>query len=182
MSRTPADQAFTEIASAMLVFILYVALFELTDIFGGATVFGTASPIFLPAFVRLFGVLIARSLVIPALFAAAFICVDLGLEPGQRAIVALFLATGAPLAIMATSKLLHLNPTLENLTPSRLLMLSIAAGLGNSVFYNLSLWIVGLPFNPFMAHLVTFIGDVIGTWVIIYLIKMFLHLWWKGRS
>lgn len=171
-----------KIASALLVFILYVGLFELSGGAASNEFFGPSWPIFLPAFTRLFGVLTAGLWAIPALFAAGYMCVDFGLDPGGRAMIALCLATGAPIAILVTSHALNLKPTLENLTPGRLLILSIASGLGNSIFYNLGLFLTGVPRNDELAHLTTFAGDVIGTWIIIYLIKLGIHFWcWQRK-
>ena len=172
-----------KIASALLVFILYVGLFELSGGAASNEFFGPSWPIFLPAFTRLFGVLTAGLWAIPALFAAGYMCVDFGLDPSGRAMIALCLATGAPLAILATSHMLNLKPTLDNLTPGRLLILSIASGLGNSIFYNMGLFLNDVPVNADMAHLTTFVGDVLGTWIIIYLIKLSIHLWcWQRKS
>ncbi len=182
MNTAQKEPRLARLGAIALIIALYVGLFNLSGGEQANLLLGTASPVFLPAFVRLFGVLVAGIWAIPALFIAALFCVDFGLGASERALVSLLLATGAPLAIMVTSRLLHLNPTLENLTPARLLALSIASGIGNSLFYNFALFLVGIPVDPITGHVATFVGDVIGTWVIIYAIKLGWHLFWRQRT
>lgn len=182
MSTAKKESRLARLGAVALIIALYVGLFNLSGGQQANLLLGTASPVFLPAFVRLFGVLVAGIWAIPALFIAAFLCVDFGLGPSERALVSLMLATGAPLAIMVTSRLMQLDPTLTNLTPMRLLVLSIASGLGNSLFYNFALFLVGIQTDPITGHVATFVGDVIGTWVIIYTIKLGWHFFWRQRT
>lgn len=167
------NTAFKAGIAAILV-ALYVGLFHVSGMLAGNEAFGgVASIFFLPAFVRLLGFLVIGYWAIPALFLAALPCVDLGLNIADRAIVAAFLATGAPLGIALAAQLCKLRPSLSNLTPLRLLWLSIGSSLGNAIFYHLGLNIVG---HGAAAHLATFIGDAAGTWAVIYAIKAALTL------
>lgn len=182
-SDEPTDSAQSRLTAAAAVFLLYVGLFHISGLITYNQGFaGTASILFLPAFVRLFGVLIAGWWSIPALWAASYVCLSHIADVQDRALVAACLATGAPLAVMLTSRLIGLRPTLRNLQPMHLFWLALASGLGNSLFYNSGLWLVGLQRQPFTSVTVTFIGDVAGTWFILYCIKFLLHLWWAKRS
>jgi len=165
---------------AAFIVILYVSLYYLTGrLVTDDTPVAIASLLFLPAFARLLSVLVIGYWSIPALFIAGLFCVDLGLGLTDRIIVSAFLATGAPLAIAFASRLLLLQPTLTNLTPVRLLWLSLASSFGNMIFYNLGVALVGRgAFEPNVLA-TTFIGDALGTWAIIYVIKLALTAWSK---
>ncbi len=167
-----------KIQFAAFIVVLYVALYYLTGLLAAENLpVAVASLLFLPAFARLLGFLVIGYWSIPALFIAGLFCVDLGLGLSDRVLVSAFIATGAPLAIGTTSRLLQLQPSLTNLTPIRLLWLSLASSFGNMIFYNTSLVLVGLGgFRPKVLT-ATFLGDALGTWAIIYVIKLSLTSW-----
>lgn len=160
---------------------LYVGLYHLSGLITeNEQISSVASIFFLPAFVRLLAFLIIGFWSIPALFIAALLCLDLGLDFADRVIVSGFLALGAPLGIAAVSQLIGLEPSLESLTPRQLLLLSIGSALGSSGLYNLGLIVVGFEQYDFFTQLVTFVGDITGTWALIYLIKILLTIY--GRT
>lgn len=170
-----------DLAVSAALCLVYIGLYYLTEATIGAMAVGGVASFFFPAaFVRLFGFLIVGFWIVPALFIAALVCVDLGLPLESRVVVAAFLAVGGPFGTYMTSRLCQLDMDLANLTPQRLLVLSIGCSLGNTVFYHLGLLAVGLPQHGLMTHLATFAGDTIGTWAIIYLIKTGLTIY--GRS
>lgn len=160
---------------------LYVALYQLSELITENESFsGVATIFFLPAFVRLLAFLMIGFWSIPALFIAAMFCVDFGLDFTDRAILSAFLALGAPIGIATTSFLIGLEPSLESLTPRQLLWLSIGSALGSSGSYNLGLVVVGIENYHLSTQWVTFVGDITGTWAVIYLIKIVLTIY--GRS
>lgn len=160
---------------------LYVALYELSGKISHNEGFaGVASIFFLPAFVRLLAFLTIGFWSIPALFIAALFCVDLGLDMMDRTIVSAFLAVGAPIGIAISSNLIKLTPSLESLTARQLLWLSIGSALGSSVSYHLGLTVIGFDEHNWSSQWYAFVGDVTGTWAIIYLIKIILTIY--GRS
>lgn len=167
-----------KIQFAAFIVVLYVALYYLTGLLAAENLpVAVASLLFLPAFARLLGFLVIGYWSIPALFIAGLFCVDLGLGFSDRVLVSAFIATGAPLAIGTMSRLLHLQPSLTNLTAIRLLWLSLASSFGNMIFYNTGLALVGLEFFQPQVLAATFIGDALGTWAIIYVIKLGLTSW-----
>jgi hypothetical protein len=166
-------QAVFKLQFAVFIAVLYVSLYFLTGkLVGNAVPVALASLLFLPAFARLLGVLVIGLWLIPALFIAGLVSVDLGLGWDGKIVVSAFIATGAPLGIKLASALQRLEPTLSNLTPARLLWLSLAGSFGNMIFYNLSMALVGVgDFNLAIAA-TTFIGDALGTWAVISVIKL----------
>jgi hypothetical protein len=172
------EQKVFKLQFAAFIVALYVSLYYLTGkLVGNYLPTAVASFLFLPAFARLLGVLVIGLWSIPALFIAGLFCVDLGLSWDDRIVVAAFIATGAPLGIKIASSLQRLEPTLSNLTPARLLWLSLASSFGNMIFYNLSMALVGVgDFNPALSA-TTFIGDALGTWAVISVIKIGLTVY-----
>lgn len=158
---------------AAFIVVLYVSLYYLTGkLVSTAVPVALASFLFLPAFARLLGVLVIGLWSIPALFIAGLVCVDLGLGWGGKIVVSAFIATGAPLGIRIASALQRLEPTLSNLTPARLLSLSLAGALGNMIFYNLGMALVGVGDFNLAIDGTTFVGDALGTWAVISVIKL----------
>jgi hypothetical protein len=153
--------------------VLYIALYYLSGwMVGNEALGGIASIMFLPAFVRLLGFLLVGYWVVPALFVAGLFCVDLGLGIEGKVVVSAAIAVGGPLGVFLASRLIGLKPSLSNLTPLRLLLLSAGCSLGNSITYHFSLEALGIADHSSLGHLYVFLGDMIGTWFIMYLIKL----------
>lgn len=133
-----------------------------------------------PAFLRLAAFLLIGYWSIPALFIAGFCCIDFGMTLRGIAIVSAFCAVGGPLAVDLTAKAISLRASLINLTPLRLLILSLACAMGNAIFMKMGLSIVNYETSKMPDYLSIVIGDTIGTWVMIYLIKTVLTVY--GRS
>lgn len=166
--------------------VLFVVLYQLTGaISGNLAIAGLVSLFFLPAFVRLLGFLLVGLWIIPALFAAGTYLVFTGaydLGPGYAAemIMTAFTAVGGPLGAFVASRIGKLDPTLSNLTPLRLLVLSLGCSTGNAVFHRAALQFAGFPTPANYNLAYVLVGDMIGTWAIIYLIKTCLTIF--GRS
>lgn len=161
--------------TSSLLAALYIALYQLNVLIMGTEAFsGVASVLFLPAFVRLLGFLLVGLWVVPTLFVAAWWCVDLGLDPTSQIIVAFSLSIGSPIALWVARRLVDIQPKLENLNGIHLLVLSIAAALGNGTAYHLGLSVVGAEPQSINSFMVTALGDAVGTWAIIYSLKTLL--------
>lgn len=182
MTHSPA-----KIATGVAAFaLLYTGMYFLSGLFvGNQSIFGLASLVFLPAFVRLLGFMILRFWIIPALFIATGLLIASGaydVAPGDSTelIIGAFTAVGGPLGAYATSRLIGLEITLSNLTPMRLLWMSVGCSLGNALFYRLSLEASGIHLYSTPITVTVFFGDVVGTWVIIYIIKTTLTALGRG--
>lgn len=127
-----------------------------------------------PAFLRLFAFLIFGYAAIPILFLAQIWGVDFGLSQSKIVIVSAFMAVGGPLGVDLASKATSLKPSLSNLTPFRLLILSLACAVGNATFLKMGLSVVDFEKSKMPDYLSIVIGDTVGTWVMIYLIKAVL--------
>lgn len=163
--------------------LLYIALYHLSDVFASVQgVEGLVSFFYLPAFIRLLGFLIVGYWIIPTLFAASvFLSItgayDLGPGLAPELIIAAFTAVGGPFGVFLASRLANLKPSLSNLTPLRLLCLSVGCAMGNAVFHYFAWVVIGdCTFSP-VRYFAIFFGDFVGTWAIIYLIKTGLTLY-----
>lgn len=169
---------FRTFATAGMFAVLYVILFHVSDLILGNVHFGGfASLLFLPAFIRLLGYLMVGLWIIPALFLAVCWLTFTGaydIAPGYRVevLASVFVAIGGPLGVAVASRLARLQSNLANLTPLRLLELSFACSAGNALFYYASLRLTSLGAEPASSIFTIFAGDMLGTWMIIYLIKL----------
>lgn len=162
----------TTALTGLVLIVLYIALYRLNLLIMGNEEFGgLASILFLPAFIRLLATLLIGWWSIPALFIAAWFCVDLGLSPASHFIVVAALAIGAPLTIQCARQAARLNTSLANLTGKRLLILSFASALGSAAAYHLGLLLTGTSHQLDETFLATIIGDSSGTWLVIYALK-----------
>lgn len=133
-----------------------------------------------PAFVRLAAFLILGFWSVPFIFFAQLILNPFGFEWLQHAFLALTTAGGAPLGAALAARALGLTQNLSNLNGVRLLLISLFAGLFNALAIRLTLSLQGVAEEVLPDMLSIMIGDTIGAWTIIYLIK--ITLTWRGRA
>lgn len=159
------------------LWLVYIALYHLSDAFASVQgVEGVASLFFLPAFIRLLGFLIVGYWIIPTLFfSSVYLSVtgayDLGPGLIPELIVGAFTSVGGPFGVFLASRLENLQPSLSNLTPLRLLGLSVGCAAGNAIFHYFAWVAIGDPTFSLVRYFSFFFGDFVGTWAIIYLIK-----------
>jgi hypothetical protein len=169
---------FRTFATAGMFAVLYVILFHISHLLVDVGHFGGfASLLFLPAFIRLLGYLMVGLWIIPALFLAVCWLTFTGaydIAPGYRVevLASVFVAIGGPLGVAVASRLAKLQTNLANLTPLRLLALSFACSAGNALFYYASLRLTSLGAEPASSIFAIFAGDMLGMWIIIYVIKL----------
>jgi hypothetical protein len=134
-----------------------------------------------PAFLRLAAFLVIGYWSIPALFIAGFCCIDFGMDLTGVAIVSAFCAVGGPFAVDMAARSVSLKASLSNLTPSRLLILSLACAIGNAAFLKMGLSIVNYETSKMPDYLSIIVGDTIGTWVMIYIVKTGLMIFGQAQ-
>lgn len=169
---------FRTFATAGMFAVLYVILFHVSDLILGNVHFGGfASLLFLPAFIRLLGYLMVGPWIVPGLFLASCWLVftgayDIAPRNDVEHLISAATAIGGPLGVAVAARVAKLETNLANLTPLRLLALSFACSAGNALFYYASLRLTGLGAEPASSIFAIFAGDMLGTWMIIYLIKL----------
>lgn len=135
---------------------------------------------------RLLGFLLVGLWVAPALLLAGLYLVATGaydLGPGNTPEVMVTIATalGAPLATWGASRAIRLEPSLANLTPLRLLILSASCAAGNGLALVASLLAFAAIDLDARIFVPIVVGHMIGTWITIYLIKLVVELWLSLR-
>ncbi|MFM7028738.1 MAG: hypothetical protein ACKOXK_08710 [Chakrabartia sp.] len=171
------DALLSRVALSAFFVALYVALFWVTNALVGALVLqGLVSLLFLPAFVRLISFLVLGFWAMPLLFFAGYLCILLGfydIAPGNNVEIAatIAMAIGAPVGTWIVMKLRRVRPDLNALSPLDLLWLSLGCSLGNAVVQKMAL-LTMLPAPPGRGIMIgLFIGDTLGTWLAIMLVK-----------
>lgn len=165
-----------QIFGAVIFSLLYAGTYRLFQGLGIYHELIAFNPwLFYPAaFLRLVAFLVIGYWSIPALFVAGFCCIDFGMGIAGVAVVSAFCAVGGPLAVDIASRAISLRPSLSNLTPQRLLVLSLACAVGNAVFLKIGLSFASHGMSRVPDYLSIIVGDTVGTWVMIYLIKFAL--------
>lgn len=164
-------------ANTVFFALAYIALYWLSDFaFENQNIKGAVGLFFLPAFIRLLGLLVIGLWIVPALFAAGLFLTatglyDLGAGHGAELLVTLVTAFGGPMAAFAAAQLAGVQYDLRNLTPLKLLILSLACSLGNAIAYGIALRLIDRDLFAIEVYFEIFVGDMIGTWLVIYLIK-----------
>ena len=157
--------------------LAYIVLYCLSDLFfENQNVKGAVGIFFLPAFIRLLGLLVIGLWIVPALFTAGLFLTaaglyDLGAGHEAELLVTFATAFGGPVAAFAAARLSGLQYDLRNLTPLKLFILSLACSLGNAIAYGIALRLIDRDLFAIEVYFEIFIGDMIGTWLLIYLIK-----------
>lgn len=163
---------FSSFTVGAVICLAYVLLYQVNlKLMGNEAFGGVASLIFLPAFIRLLGFLIIGPWTIIPLFLAAYVCVDLGLDWQDQALVSLALASGSPLALIFACKALRISPALDNLNGKRLLALSSVSAIASAAFYHFALKVIDVSPTSNLVLAATIAGDVLGTWLIFYFIS-----------
>ena len=165
---------------AVFLAFLYAFLFWLTKELGlTSESVGLISYFFLPAFVRIIAFLIFGPMAIPILFGGGLICVvkgwyDLGNGYAPELIVTLLTSIGAPIGAFIVAHLRGIRPDLQGMSPMDLLWLSGGCAAGNALLLALALQAVGAVPLSFGLFAGIFIGDCVGAWLVLLVLRTFL--------
>ncbi|SAK90028.1 hypothetical protein AWB79_06510 [Caballeronia hypogeia] len=86
------------------------------------------------------------------------------------------IATAAPYAMYRLARELYgLNASLSNLTAGRLMILTVAYALAGPLLHNIWFWLQGDRADIVSRFFAMFIGDLCGTMIVIYTLKVALH-------
>ena len=157
---------------------LYVSFHLLNDwLFKAFELHSGANWVFLPAGLRLmctlvFGIEGAIGLLIAGLLLAMN---HLSQDP-VTGIVTAMISAGAPYLVYVGALRIGMPSSLEKLSPALLSVLALLYALSNSALH--SLWFVARGIYPDLLHnwITMFVGDLIGTLIMIYVLKMTMSL------
>lgn len=173
------------VASAIAVALLWVLLFRLNRwAFSSIDVTVFISWIFLPAAIRMLAIMAFDWVGAVGLFAGALFTNQadptISLNDG---IVLAFLSSAGPLvAFWCCTRLLRLPFTLAGLTAKQLLVFATVGAVLNAVPHNIYFYLSGRMTSPIEGLVPMFLGDLIGTMVVLYAVSLALRLLFKRTA
>lgn len=173
-------QALSIAASALL----YFGFFHLNGwLFSALEVHRGANWIFLPAGLRLLNTLLLGGEGAIGLLLASFV-LSFGSVHNDpiTAAVAPFISAGAPYLIYRFALARGLPSSLEKLTPASLSVLIVTYAAASSFLHSVWYSMRGVSQSFFSGFSAMFIGDLIGTMIIIYAIKLLITIWDKVKK
>ncbi len=171
--------SLTSISAIACSAALYLAFFVLNDAFFSGLEFDIGvNWIFLPAGLRLlctllFGLEGALGLFIAGLIIIQFYFPTFDLITG---IGAAFITAGAPYLVYRQAISRGLSPSLEKLTPKTLGILILIYAITSPLLHQLWFALRGFSPDSLSAFFAMFVGDLLGTLIIVYTIKLLLAL------
>jgi hypothetical protein len=173
-------QALSIAASALL----YIGFFHINAwLFSALEVHPGANWIFLPAGLRLLNtLLLGGEGAIGLLLASSFLALR-GIQPDPiTAAIVPFISAGAPYLTYRFALFRGLPSTLEKLTPASLSVLIALYAAASSFLHSIWYTVRGVSQSFLSSFFTMFVGDLIGTMIVIYSIKLLLTLWDKMRT
>jgi hypothetical protein len=93
-----------------------------------------------------------------------------------RSFVGGIIATAAPYAVYRLAREIYgLTASLSNLTAGRLMILTVAYAIAGPLLHNIWFYLQGDTHNLVSRFFAMFVGDLSGTVIIIYTLKVLLH-------
>jgi len=172
-----AENLASKVGETAFFAVLYIVLFYASDALVDAQHYqGVASWFFLPAFVRLLGFLMIGLRIIPALLVSSLFLVasggyDFGPGYAPDLVVAVATAVGGPIGAWAVAAWTKLDRNLAELSPPLLLALSAGCAFGNALAFEIAIIINGLDVPSLKVFASMFVGDMLGTWAVLYALK-----------
>ncbi|KAB0660049.1 MASE1 domain-containing protein [Burkholderia diffusa] len=168
---------FASVIGTALVFV--VSLWVNQEVFTHSEFVRGVNWIYLPSGVRLLATLLLGSDGAIGLLVASWLVDFLYFFPNDpiRSIAGGIIATVAPYATYRLAREHYgLHASLTNLTPKRLLVLALAFSVANPLLTNIWLALRGQTTNIGERFFAMFVGDLSGTLIILYTIKILLSV------
>jgi len=172
-------QLLVLVASVVAVALLWVLLFRLNRwALSSFEVTVFISWIFLPAAIRVLAVMVcdwagALGLFVGALFTHQ---TDPAASLSDGLVLAFLSATGPLLACWLCTRLLSLPTTLTGLSARQLLVFATMGAVFNAVPHNIYFYLSGSMASPIEGLVPMFLGDLLGTAVVLYAVSFTLRL------
>ncbi len=168
-----------QVLSVLLSGLLYFGFFFLNDwLFSGLEAHPGANWIYLPAGLRLLNtLLLGGEGAIGLLLASLALSFGVVHDDPVTAAVSPFISAGVPYLVYRLALAKGLPSTLEQLSPTYLSALIFLHAVATSGLHSLWYAMRGVSQSFLSGFSVMFIGDLMGTLIIIYLIKLLLMVW-----
>ena len=171
--------------SAIAVALLWVLLFRLNQwAFSSFEVTVFITWIFLPAAIRMLAVMACDWVGALGLFAGALFTnqTDSSEDLTDGLVLAFLSAAGALVAFWCCTRLLRLPSNLTGLTARQLLVFAITGAMFNAVPHNIYFYLSDRMASPTEGLVPMFLGDLLGTVVVLYAVSFALRLMFKRKA
>lgn len=178
---------FPAVAMVCVTMLCYLLMLLLNELVFTRSEFSTGMNwVYLPAGVRLlstllFGAAGAVGIFLASLAASAYYYFP---DDSIKALAGAISSSLAPYLIyrFAAYRFKFHDGSLANLTPARLLLCSVLYAIANAALLNL--WHIPLvqPPNPVQGIIVVFVGDLLGTLIVLYSIKFITSVFTRCRQ
>jgi len=178
-------QVLTIAASAIAVALLWVLLFRLNRwAFSSIDVTIFISWIFLPAAIRMLAVMVCDWAGALGLFAGAMFTsqADPATTLSDELVLAFLSASGPLVAFWFCTRLLSLPSNLTGLTARQLLLFATMGAVFNAVPHNIYFYLSDRMSSPIEGLVPMFLGDLLGTVVVLYAVSFALRLMFKRSA
>ena len=166
------------------VAIVWIALFQLNNfLFASIGVSQYISWIFLPAAIRMLSVMLFDWVGAIGLFIGAVVTSDplLNNNLTNAILLAGLSALGPVVAVTLCTRWLRIPVNLEGLSPRQLSLFALIGAICNVIPHNLYFYFSDRMQNPLDGILPMFIGDLLGTIIILYFSALVLRFGFPGR-
>jgi len=171
--------------SAIAVALLWVLLFRLNQwAFSSFDVTVFITWVFLPAAIRMLAVMTCDWVGALGLFAGAVFTnqTDSAVDLTDGLVLAFLSAAGPLVAFWFCTRLLSLPSTLTGLTARQLLVFAITGAVFNAVPHNIYFYLSDRMASPTDGLVPMFLGDLLGTVVVLYAVSFVLRLMFKRQT
>jgi hypothetical protein len=172
-------------ASAIAVALLWVLLFRLNQwAFSSFEVTVFITWVFLPAAIRMLAVMACDWAGALGLFAGAVFThqTDSTGDLTDGLVLAFLSATGPLVAFWCCTRLLSLPSNLTGLTARQLLVFATMGAVFNAVPHNIYFYLSDRMASPIEGLVPMFLGDLLGTVVVLYVVSFALRLMFKRQA
>jgi len=164
-----------------VVILGWVALYQFNAwLFDAFSFSQRVSWIFLPAAIRMLAVLCAGWVGALGIFAASVITAtfsDAAYDVPTMFLLGALSGLSPVLALLVGAKALNIKTNLEGLKAGQLIGLSVLVAASASVLHSVGFFWVGLSVGVAENLLPMFVGDLIGTLLMLYLARLLIKLW-----
>jgi hypothetical protein len=174
-----ANSVLGILASGLLVVLLWTGLFYLNEwLFSAVSLSSVINWVFLPAAIRMLAVMALGWVGVAGLFIGALLTTDIAMHSGwhDAIVIAGLSALGPFVAVRACIQWLRVSEDLSGLTPTQLVIISLAGAVCNVVPHNIYFFFTGHMPDIFSGIVPMLVGDLLGTFVILYVTSLALKL------
>ena len=173
------------LAVALGVATIWIGLYKLNAVFFSSIGGGHfISWIFLPAAIRMLSVMLLEWVGAAGLFIGAVITSDPVFNHNLSEAITLagLSALGPVLALSCCTRWLRLPANLAGLGPRQLTLFGLVGALCNVIPHNIYFYFAGLMQSPFEGMIPMFVGDLLGTLIMLYLAALILKFGFPHRK